>query len=268
MEQEIIDTLTSIGLTEGEAKTYLALSAIGTSTVGAIIKYSGVSASKVYQILQRLMRKGLVSMIVEEGKKVFTALPPDMLLQYLDNEKKIIETNKKKVSDIIPILKLKQGSRTKLPLAEYVRGEKGFASFRQKFFELAKEKHTYNAIAGSRVAFKLQKHWFPQSEQFAEKHITQKVVYDKYTWHEKDESVHRRSERKDYYPIILKKKYTDLPNLSTLGENTVITDVDEKGEVYSFFIHNKTLTDSFVKLIQLVRDMGEVPKGYKKEPDE
>ena len=70
MEEFIVEILKNIGLTEGEAKTYLALSSLGTSTVGNIISEADVSASKVYQILERLMQKGLVSMVVKEGKKV------------------------------------------------------------------------------------------------------------------------------------------------------------------------------------------------------
>ncbi|MBU1854380.1 MAG: helix-turn-helix domain-containing protein [Nanoarchaeota archaeon] len=263
-----ISYLKKAGLTEGESKTYSALSSIGASTIGDIINDSGVSSSKIYQILEKLIKKGLVSMIVEGGKKVFTALPPSMLLDYLDDEKTIIEINKQKVSKILPILESRQGSKTKLPIAEYVKGEKGFLSFRKKLLELAKERDTFYAIVGSRISFKLQKHWFPNSLKLSEKHITQKTVYDNYAWYKKDKSVHRRSERKDYFPIVLDKKYVNLPNISIIGENMQMTDTDENGDIYSFFVHSKNLTDSFVKLMQVVRDTGKVPEGFRKVPDE
>ena len=126
----------------------------------------------------------------------------------------------------------------------------------------------FYAIVGSRISFKLQKHWFPNSLKLSEKHITQKTVYDNYAWYKKDKSVHRRSERKDYFPIVLDKKYVNLPNISIIGENMQMTDTDENGDIYSFFVHSKNLTDSFVKLMQVVRDTGKVPEGFRKVPDE
>ncbi|RMD45562.1 TrmB family transcriptional regulator, partial [Candidatus Pacearchaeota archaeon] len=52
--------LKEIGLTNGETKVYLSLIKIGESTVGPIAKKSGVSLSKIYEILNNLIKKGLV----------------------------------------------------------------------------------------------------------------------------------------------------------------------------------------------------------------
>ena len=48
------DELKKLGLTEGEASVYLALLKLNSSTVGAIVKDSGVSYSKIYEVLGRL----------------------------------------------------------------------------------------------------------------------------------------------------------------------------------------------------------------------
>ena len=47
--------LLKIGLTEGEAKVYLALSELGSSTVGPIVKKSRVAYSNIYDILQQFV---------------------------------------------------------------------------------------------------------------------------------------------------------------------------------------------------------------------
>jgi len=59
MEENILAALREIGLTEGEAKAYFALVTLGQSSVGPIVEKSGVTASKVYIILDRLIEKGI-----------------------------------------------------------------------------------------------------------------------------------------------------------------------------------------------------------------
>ncbi len=51
----MIDALSKIGLTEGETTVYLALLELGSSTTWNITKKSGISGSKVYEVLDRLI---------------------------------------------------------------------------------------------------------------------------------------------------------------------------------------------------------------------
>jgi sugar-specific transcriptional regulator TrmB len=55
-------------LTKGESKVYQALLELGESPIGGIIKNSSVSHSKIYDILKRLAKKGLVSTIIRNGR--------------------------------------------------------------------------------------------------------------------------------------------------------------------------------------------------------
>ena len=63
-------TLREAGLTEGEIKVYLALLELGSSTTGPIVDKSGISRSIIYQILEKLMEKGLVSFITKEKTSI------------------------------------------------------------------------------------------------------------------------------------------------------------------------------------------------------
>ena len=54
-----IKLLHDIGLTEGETKVYLALISLGTTRTGQLASKAGVSSSKVYKILDRLIKKVL-----------------------------------------------------------------------------------------------------------------------------------------------------------------------------------------------------------------
>ncbi len=54
-----IETLESLGLSEAEARVYLALLETGSTLAGPIIKKTGLHRGTTYQILQRLKEKGL-----------------------------------------------------------------------------------------------------------------------------------------------------------------------------------------------------------------
>jgi len=61
--------LEGIGLTKGEVKVYLTLLKTGETTTGKIIDNSGLSSGKIYEILEKLIKKGLVAYIIKEKTK-------------------------------------------------------------------------------------------------------------------------------------------------------------------------------------------------------
>ncbi len=98
---EIVDSLKELGLTDGEAKVYVALTELGSSTVGPIVSKSRVAYSNVYEILNRLIEKGLVSFIIKEKTKYFQASSPGNIKEYLNRKQEEIEENKKKLKRIL-----------------------------------------------------------------------------------------------------------------------------------------------------------------------
>src|SRR3989344_7982952 len=99
--------LQDIGLTEGESKVYMALLELGTTTTGPIVKKSGISASKVYEILNRLAEKGLVSHIIKASTKYFRAADPERIIEYIEEKEKDIASKKEEMKKIVPQLKAK-----------------------------------------------------------------------------------------------------------------------------------------------------------------
>src|SRR3989344_1870649 len=97
----IEEILQQIGLTEGEIKVYLSLLELGSTSTGKIIKKSHVSGSKVYEVLDRLSSKGLVTSVVKNGVKYFEATTPEKILSYLRQKKEDIQKQEQRVQDII-----------------------------------------------------------------------------------------------------------------------------------------------------------------------
>lgn len=77
------DVLKEVGLTEIEANVYLALIKHGSSLAGKISSYTGIHRRTVYDAIERLIEKGLVTYIRTNNKKYFEAVDPKRLLGIL-----------------------------------------------------------------------------------------------------------------------------------------------------------------------------------------
>src|SRR3989344_1798852 len=117
--------LENIGLTDGEIRVYLALIKLGPSTSGPITDKSKVSSSKIYNILERLMQKGIVSYIIKEKTRYYQAEDPLKIKEYLNQKEKDFQKQKEEVDKLIPQLQLqKQLEKTKSE-AQIYKGFKG-----------------------------------------------------------------------------------------------------------------------------------------------
>jgi HTH-type transcriptional regulator, sugar sensing transcriptional regulator len=135
-------SLKEAGLTEGEIKVYLALLEIGSSTTGPIVEKSKISRSIVYQILERLIEKGLVSYITKDKTKYFQAAQPNKILDYIDEREKELQLNKKNVENLLPSLLAKQKSSKKSE-AQIFEGFKGIMTAHEKTYSKLEKGEEY-----------------------------------------------------------------------------------------------------------------------------
>lgn len=128
----IEDVLEEVGLTGNEIKVYKSLLKIGLTTTGPITKFSGIHKSRVYEALERLVEKGLVSYKIQSNKKYYSAQNPETLLEFLDEKKN-------KVEDILPILKSMQNEDLEQDDATVFEGYNGVKSVLRNFLKDAKK---------------------------------------------------------------------------------------------------------------------------------
>jgi len=119
-----IELIKEAGLTDGEAKVYLALLKLGTSTAGPIIERSKVANSMIYRILDSLIAKGLVSYITKEKTKQFSAAPPNRIVDYIEERKKHLTEKQEEIKHILPQL-IAFAQETEANSVELFEGFKG-----------------------------------------------------------------------------------------------------------------------------------------------
>ncbi len=137
-----IDSLTKAGLTTGEAKVYLALLSLGSSTSGRIIEKAQVSKSIVYHLLDKLMQKGLVSYILKEKTKHFEASDPKKLLEYLNERKKSVDESYDNIERMLPTFLLMQKEATP-SIVKVFQGFKGAITVHEHMYEKLKRGEEY-----------------------------------------------------------------------------------------------------------------------------
>ncbi len=146
---EIIVILQKLGLEEQEVKTYLALLDLGEATATKLAERTGLGRVHTYQILNRLIEKGLASYIIKNNVKYFSAADPETLLKDIQEK----EQNLKK---ILPELKARQKRIVPETKVEIYRGREGINTILKMI--IREEKH-YHIIGGAEEAcsiFKLE----------------------------------------------------------------------------------------------------------------
>ncbi|MBD3318529.1 hypothetical protein GF342_01330 [Candidatus Woesearchaeota archaeon] len=126
-------------LTSGESKVYQALTELGESAIGTLIKTAGVSHSKVYDILKRLAKKGLVSTINRGGKQYFSAAPPTRLQELIADEKEQLAEAEEDMKRIIKQLELRRDSAQSESLLHAYEGMKGMKTVLEMVLDHLKE---------------------------------------------------------------------------------------------------------------------------------
>lgn len=115
MEKE----LTKLGFSQHEATIYMALIDIGQTGTGEIIKKTGLHRNIVYDTLDKLIRRKLVSKVIKQNKAQFQVTDPSRIVSE-------IESNLKVASEIVPDLAARARVKQEITIYE---GLEGFRSY-------------------------------------------------------------------------------------------------------------------------------------------
>lgn len=162
-QQIIIDALEQVNFTPKETSTYLALLKIGTAKAGVLAKKTELNRTTVYDVLEGLLRKGVISKYRKGSQTYFSALEPDRLLSYLEREKEEtvanMEKRRKRLSDLLPQLISLQDISSTRPKVQFFEGEKGM---REAYEDTLNSRETIRAFANVQTMHEGLPNFFPQ----------------------------------------------------------------------------------------------------------
>jgi sugar-specific transcriptional regulator TrmB len=131
------DELQQIGLSEKEAKVYLATLTLGKATAQEIAKKCDLKRPTTYFTIDVLMKKGLMSSVYEGKKQFFMAENPDRLVDVFEARQAEIRRQGEKLKKLIPDLKQLRPKTDGGPVVKYYTGKEGALSMAKSLATLA-----------------------------------------------------------------------------------------------------------------------------------
>ena len=235
---DLQDALRKIGLSETEAKIYLALLKKKESTAVQLAKETEVHRRTIYDNLNILLRRGIVNFKIKNGVKYFQATNPESLKIFLEEKNKIL-------NDALPNLRSFYESEEKSPKINVFVGLEGAKAVVE---EAVKSKKNVYWVGGGLFFFKALK--------FSRKFIEQKAKKMKMKTVQPN-----IPEVKDLLPIIKKDNIRVLPKsfMARVGymiyENVVIIGIIQEKEITTIQIINEESAKAFTNYFNVMWDM-------------
>lgn len=125
------------GLTDKEASVYVALLELGPSSVQDVSSKSGAHRSTSYAVLESLRARGLINTEEEERRTRYVPVPPETLMQLLEEEQRQIRDKMDKIQLAMPMFRAMYNSAPGKPTVRFFDGEDGIAEARSILLEHA-----------------------------------------------------------------------------------------------------------------------------------
>ncbi len=225
------DFLEEIGLTKSEAKVYLALIDLGPSLAGLITRKTGIHRRNVYDAIEMLIQKGLVSYIKENNKKIYSAVDPKRLLEIIKEKEAIIQS-------ALPELESKFNFIQEKRETVFFRGKQALKSI---FDDQIKEGKEVLVLGACPFAKDIIKYYFQKYDlERKKKNIKVKALFTQETDYEMPLGEVR------YLPMSF-----DSPSATNIyGDKVVIILWTE--EPFAILIHQKEIADSYRRYFDLL----------------
>lgn len=166
------EVLTKVGLTKNESKVYLTLLKLGSATAVEITKQSKVHRVNVYDVLDRLLAKGLISTVMKANKKIYEAANPEQLDQLLKSKEEALK-------QIMPQLKTEFKIKKEKQQVHHFFGPDGVM---QAYYMMLDQKETVYGIGGSGFNRRILKHRHDMwDKERIKRKIKGKVIYYEFT---------------------------------------------------------------------------------------
>jgi len=228
--------LEKIGLTRNESTIYISLLKLGITSVQNLVKESELHRSRVYDSLESLQRKGLVSFIIKDYKKYFQAVKPEKLLDYIDEQKEIIKK-------ILPDLKEIEGLKREEISASVYKGKEGLKTIHS---EMLKEGKDIMVLGAKALIYSELEYFIPNFErERIKKGMNWICLWDK------EEYKKRITNKISIKERVLPKGFDSNSVINIFGNKIAIVLWKEKYPS-GFMIDNKDIADSFRKYFELL----------------
>lgn len=246
----MLKELQDVGLSEKEAKVYLASLDLGPATADQLAKQAKIVRSTTYVQIEALMKKGLMS-TYEEGKKtIFAPESPEILERLLLKQQEAARTREKELSAIMPELLVQFAGAGDRPIVRFFDGKEGIKSLREEALR-AKDKTIYVLSSNDALnAVFSENERAEYSERRSNRGVTTKLLYTRVSG--KLEGEPRPHTERAYIK----------PEILPLATDIVIFDdnvgiMTLKGKLLGVLIQSKEVKESMLSIFNVLWGLAE-----------
>ena len=153
------------GLSEKEAKVYLALLELGMAPVQTIAQTAEINRSSTYVILERLIKQGFVSLAQDDNIQQYLAASPEIFLRLAEKRADKETDLRDRIKNLIPELKGLHKETKKKPKVRVFEGKEGLATAMMETLQGNKEKIVRASTSGNDLLALVHEEWKGWSEE-------------------------------------------------------------------------------------------------------
>jgi len=247
----MLKELQDIGLSEKEARVYMASLELGRTTAEKLAKHAKVNRSTTYVQIESLMKKGLMSTYEEDKKTYFAPESPELLKRLLTKQQDELSVRERDLATVLPALLQQYEGAGEHPVVRFFPGKEGIATVREEVLT-AKDKQLCVVFSSDTM-----------TKMFSSKEL------DEYTDRRKQLGIFSRGiyTDKSFFDNADLDSLTDrryLPNLfmsidiRIFGDKTALFSLE--GSAFAMVIESTQIAKSMRNLFDLLWTTGEKPK--------
>ncbi|MEI8143711.1 MAG: helix-turn-helix domain-containing protein [Candidatus Berkelbacteria bacterium] len=236
------EELQKLGFSISEAEVYLALIDIGKTGAGEIIKRTSLHRNIVYETLDKLIAKKLVSKFVFKKVAQFIATDPNRILEEQKNRLEI-------ASEIVPGLISKSKFKQEIVIYE---GLDGFKTFNMHFIESTKENTVLHVLGA--VGDRWYELMGDKYKKYEKLRASKKIWFKMVEYHESaiDKQI---MDRNNYYDVrVVQQNFETPANVLIWNDYIALQTLVEPYSVIE--IKNPALAKSYLNYFNLLWKSG------------
>ena len=241
---ELEQQLQKIGLSDKEAKLYLALLSAGPVTAREVAHLAKINRSTTYVILESLVKKGLVSSIEQNKIRKYSSVSPERLLSHIEDQIREYTSMVGQVNSMLPQLKSIYTGIGPKPKIQYFEEAEGIKTV---YEDTLTSNETIRAFASIDDMHEALGESFPAYyHRRAAKKIHIKSIHPD-TTASRERMKHNKKEAREGL-LIPQDKFGFTPEINIYNDKIAFMSLTEK---HAMVIESKELADALRKIFDL-----------------
>ncbi len=225
-----MEELKQAGLTDNESKVYLALIDLGPSMAGQISRKTGLHRRTVYDVIEMLIKKGLIGYILKNNRKLFQASNPQRIIEMIKEKENMLMPFIDKLGEKFVLTKEKEETN-------FYKGKEGL----KNVFEDQLNSNEILILGASAKAYDILQFYFKWYDKARKKNkIKARIIAS-------DKKIKNILFSEIRY---LPEKYANPVSVNIYGDKTAI--ILWASEPLAIVIKNKEITEGYRKYFELM----------------